>query len=208
MKLANLEALFLHELKDLYDAEHTLVETLPKMVEAAHAPELKRALTKHLEETRGQVVRLEDVFSAFNEEPERQPCKGIKGIVAEGEKLMKEDASPGVADAGLIGIAQRAEHYEISAYGTLVVWARTIGNEAAVDLLEENLSEEKAANDKLTEIAESGVNQAARSSAGGEDQEEESEEEETEEPVTRNSTPRRNKATKRTRAPARARSRH
>lgn len=159
MKISNLNELFLHELKDLYDAEHQLVEALPKMAEAATAPELVEAFQNHLEETRGHVTRLEEVFAALGEEPDRETCKGMKGLISEGERVIKEVEDGEAKDAGLIGAAQRVEHYEIAAYGTLKVWALTAGIEAAE--LEANLAEEKAADEKLTEIAEAGINQEA-----------------------------------------------
>jgi ferritin-like metal-binding protein YciE len=161
MKLESLGDLFLHELKDIYDAEHQLVEALPKMARNASNPELKAAFTKHLEETRGHVVRLKEVFQEYGEEPSRETCAGMKGLIAEGEKLLKEDAEPEVSDAGLIGAAQRVEHYEMAVYGTLRTWATQLGNEQIAMLLEETFAEEEAADQKLSEIAESSVNEEA-----------------------------------------------
>jgi len=158
MKPSNLNELFLHELKDVYDAEHQLVEALPKLAEAASNPQLAQAFQKHLEETREHVTRLEAVFQSCGEEPERETCKGMKGLIAEGEKMLKEIEDPETRDAALISAAQRVEHYEIAAYGTLRVWAMTAGFGEAEDELEAILGEEKAANAKLTEIAESRVN--------------------------------------------------
>jgi ferritin-like metal-binding protein YciE len=161
MKVTNLNELFVHELKDLYDAEHQLVEALPKMAEAATNPELTEAFEKHLVETRSHVTRLEAVFRAGGEEPERETCKGMKGLIAEGERAIKEIEDPDTRDAALISAAQRVEHYEIAAYGTLRVWALTAGIEDAELELQAILGEEKAANDKLTEIAETSVNAEA-----------------------------------------------
>ncbi len=161
MKVGNLNELFVHELKDLYDAEHQLVEALPKLAEAASSPELVAAFEKHLMETRGHVARLEEVFQAVGEKPDRETCKGMKGLLSEGERAIKEVEDPDTLDAALIGAAQRVEHYEIAAYGTLRVWALTAGLDDVRDQLEATLGEEKAANDKLTEIAESGVNAEA-----------------------------------------------
>jgi ferritin-like metal-binding protein YciE len=161
MNVTNLNELFLHELKDVYDAEHQLVEALPKLAEAATTPELAEAFQNHLEETRGHVTRLEAIFESCGETPARETCKGMKGLIAEGEKMLKEIDDPVTLDAALISAAQRVEHYEIAAYGTLRVWAVTAGLRDAEDELEAILGEEKAANDKLTEIAESGVNSGA-----------------------------------------------
>jgi ferritin-like metal-binding protein YciE len=161
MKVTNLNELFVHELKDLYDAEHQLVEALPKMAEAATNPELTEAFEKHLVQTRSHVTRLEAVFRAAGEEPERETCKGMKGLIAEGERAIKEIEDPDTRDAALISAAQRVEHYEIAAYGTLRVWALTAGIEDAELELQAILGEEKAANDKLTEIAETSVNAEA-----------------------------------------------
>ena len=167
MSVTNLNELFLHELKDVYDAEHQLVEALPKLAEAATTPELAEAFQNHLEETRGHLTRLEAVFESCGATPERETCKGMKGLIAEGEKMIKEIDDPVTLDAALISAAQRAEPYEIAAYGTLRVWAMTTGLRDAEDELEAILGEEKAANDKLTEIAESGVNSGAEAGEAG-----------------------------------------
>lgn len=174
MKIADLNELFLHELKDVYDAEHQLLKALPKMAKAATAPELKKAFENHLLETEQHVARLESVFEACGETPDRETCAGMKGLVAEGEKLMKEDIEPDALDAALIGAAQRVEHYEMAAYGTLISWAGTAGVEGAAELLEATLDEEKAADRKLTTIAESTVNVEAETE--GEEEDEEGEE--------------------------------
>jgi len=161
MKFPSLDELFLHELKDLYDAEHQLTEALPKMAEAANDPELKEAFEKHLQETTAQVTRLEEVFAECGETPEREDCAGMKGLIKEGEKMMKAEADPSVMDAALIAAAQRVEHYEIAAYGTLIAWAEEAGFSSALELLEQTLEEEKAADKKLSAIATSGVNAEA-----------------------------------------------
>ena len=171
MKISNLNELFVHELKDLYDAEHQLVEALPKLARAATNPELAEAFQKHLDQTRTHIDRLETVFATCGQEPERITCRGMKGLIDEAERLLKEDLEPEVVDAGLIGAAQRIEHYEIAAYGTLRVWALTAGFRDAQELLEVILGEEKAANDKLTEIAESGVNVEAEGGGASEAEE-------------------------------------
>lgn len=161
MKLNSLDELFLHELKDLYDAEHQLVEALPKMAKAATDPDLKAAFEKHLAETRKHVTRLRGVFEEIGEEAEREQCKGMKGLVEEGSKVMDDAEEPAVRDAALIAAAQKVEHYEIATYGTLITWVRLAGLDSAQQLLEQTLEEEKAADEKLTDIAESSVNAAA-----------------------------------------------
>jgi ferritin-like metal-binding protein YciE len=179
MAIKNLNELFLHELKDVYDAEQQLVETLPKMAENATDPELAEAFREHLAETEGHVTRLEQVFAAMGEEPEAETCEGMKGLLEEGNDLLSEDAEPTVKDAALIGAAQRIEHYEIAAYGTLRVWAATMGMDEVIQLLEETLEEEKAADQKLTTIAEGSVNIEAETEESELGSEEEGEGEET-----------------------------
>lgn len=175
MTISNLTELFLHELKDVYDAEHQLVEALPKLEQAASSPKLAEAFRRHLEQTREHVSRLEEVFAACGAEPERKACRGMKGLLDEGERLLKEDLEPAVQDAGLIGAAQRVEHYEIAAYGTLKVWAATAGLEEVMENLEATLEEEKTADDKLTEIAQMGVNRRAGARSSGRSYEEDEE---------------------------------
>jgi ferritin-like metal-binding protein YciE len=167
MKFPSLDELFLHELKDLYDAEHQLTQALPKMAEAANDPELKDAFERHLQETTAQVARLEEVFAECGETPEREDCAGMKGLIKEGEKMMKAEAEPSVMDAALIAAAQRVEHYEIAAYGTLIAWADEAGFSSALELLEQSLEEEKAADRKLSAIATSGVNAEADEEENG-----------------------------------------
>ena len=161
MKLSSLGDLFLHELNDVYDAEQQIVEALPKMAKAASNPWLRTAFEEHLEQTRGHVAKLESVFEEYGQEPERQTCQGMKGLLAEGNRLMQEDAEPEVLDAALISAAQRVEHYEISAYGTLRTWAETIASADVTATLASILEEEEQADQKLSEIAESTVNQDA-----------------------------------------------
>lgn len=158
MAIKDLKELFLHELKDVYDAEQQLVEALPQMAENATDAELAEAFREHLGQTRQHASRLEQVFALMGEKPEAEPCAGMHGLIEEGNELLQEDAEPTVKDAALISAAQRIEHYEIAAYGTLRVWAGTMGMEEAVQLLEETLEEEKMADQKLSEIAESTVN--------------------------------------------------
>jgi len=156
---------FLDELRDAYDAEHQVISALPKMVKAATAATLKAAFESHLEETRGHVARLEQVFASLDEKPRGKHCDGVCGILEEGRAVLEEDFDAPTMDACLIAGAQRVEHYEMAAYGTLVAWARAMGHDEAASLLEETLEEEKAADEKLTSIAEDGVNAAAAKKA-------------------------------------------
>jgi ferritin-like metal-binding protein YciE len=160
--MSKLRETFLDELADIYDAEQQLTKALPKLAEAAKDETLKDAFESHLEETENHMVRLEQVFEIFGEKAEAKKCKAMKGLIEEGEELIKEDAG----DAGLICGAQKVEHYEIATYGSLATWAEILGEEDAVKLLNETLNEEKAADDKLTEIAESVVNAEEAHKAG------------------------------------------
>ena len=152
---------FIDELRDTYDAERQLTKALAKLAKAATSPNLREAFETHLEETKGQIERLEEVFEGLEEKVRGKHCEGIAGIIEEGKSLMEEDFDDATLDAGLIAAGQRAEHYEIAAYGTLVAWAKTMGHTDAAALLQENLDEEKAANEKLSELAEGGINQGA-----------------------------------------------
>jgi ferritin-like metal-binding protein YciE len=163
---------FVDELRDTYDAEKQLTKALPKLAKAASSEDLKRAFETHLEETEGQIRRLEEVFASLDEPVKGKHCDGIAGIIEEGKSIMEEDFDDSTMDACLIAAGQRAEHYEMAAYGTLVAWARAMGHEEAADLLQENLDEEKAADEKLTSIAEGGVNQGAADLAHPDDSDE------------------------------------
>lgn len=167
---------FVDELRDTYDAEKQLLKALPKMAKAASSPELKAAFESHLEETRGQVQRLEQVFETIDEPVKGKHCDGIAGIIEEGKSIMEEDFDDVTMDACLIAGGQRAEHYEMAAYGTLVAWARAMGHNEAAMLLQENLDEEKAADEKLSDLAEGGINQEAAEIAHPADEDEEEEE--------------------------------
>ena len=156
---------FIDELRDTYDAERQLTKALAKLAKAATSPDLREAFETHLEETKGQIERLEEVFQGLEEKVRGKHCEGIAGIIEEGKSLMEEDFDDATLDAGLIAAGQRAEHYEIAAYGTLVAWAKTMGHTDAAALLQENLDEEKAANKKLSELAEGGINQGAADGA-------------------------------------------
>ncbi len=166
---------FVDELRDAYDAEKQLLKALPKLAKASTAEELRAAFESHLEETRGQVEKLEQVFGLLDEKVRGKHCDGIAGIIEEGKSVMEEDFDEQTMDACLIASGQRAEHYEMAAYGTLVAWAKALGHEEAAGLLEEILDEEKAADEKLSELAEGGINQAAAQGASGEDEGDESE---------------------------------
>lgn len=152
---------FLDELRDAYDGEKQLTKALPKMAKAATSPILRDAFETHLEETRGHIERLERVIEGLGEKVRGKHCDGLAGIIEEGRSAMGEDFDEATMDACLIAAGQRAEHYEIAAYGTLVAWAEAMGHTDAVSLLQEILDEEKAADEKLTSIAEAGINQEA-----------------------------------------------
>lgn len=170
-----LQELLVDEIKDLYHAEKQLTKALPKMAKAATHEDLREAFETHLAETREHVTRLETVFAALDEKVKAKPCPGMAGIIEEGSELMQEDAEPSVMDAGLIAAAQRSEHYEIGAYGTCVAWARLLGLDEVVGLLEQTLEEEKAADQKLSALAEQEVNQAAAAEGRPEEESEEEE---------------------------------
>jgi ferritin-like metal-binding protein YciE len=156
---------FIDEVRDAYDAEKQLTKALPKMAKAASSPELKAAFESHLEETRGQIERLEQVFELLDEKVRGKHCDGIAGIIEEGKAVMEEDFDETTMDACLIAGGQRAEHYEMAAYGTLVAWARAMGHTEAAILLQQTLDEEKAADEKLSSLAEGGINQEAADAA-------------------------------------------
>ena len=156
---------FIDELRDAYDAEKQLTKALPKLAKAASSSELRSVFEKHLEETRGHVTRLEQVFESIDEPAKSKHCEGIAGIVEEGKSILDEDFEGTTMDACLVAAGQRAEHYEMAAYGTLVAWARAMGHVEAADLLQQTLEEEKAADRKLTALAEDGINQDAAEEA-------------------------------------------
>jgi ferritin-like metal-binding protein YciE len=162
---ATLHDAFIDELRDLYDAEKQITKALPKMIKAACEPNLKSTFEAHLEATQDHVQRLERVFEALEEKVRGKHCEGIAGILEEGQSIMSEPFDEAAMDACLIAAAQRVEHYEMAAYGTLIAWANAMGHEEAADLLKATLDEEKSANEKLTEIAEDGVNQQAAGTA-------------------------------------------
>lgn len=159
-----LHDLYLNELRDLYSAETQLLEALPKMADAATSSQLRAAFTAHLEETEGHVSRLEEIFDALGEETGGETCKAMEGLIREGEDYVKAGGDKDVRDAGLIGAAQRVEHYEIAGYGTARTLAARLGESEAADKLQATLDEEGEADHKLTEIAESEVNAEAAAS--------------------------------------------
>jgi len=164
MKLNTLEDLFFHELQDLYDAENQIAKSLPKMAKSASSPELKRAFENHAEETKTQIERLTQIFELLGKPAKGKKCEAMKGLLAEGQELMSENAEPEVLDAGLIASAQKVEHYEIAGYGTVRTWAQVLGHPEAAELLDQTLDEESAADEKLTGIAKK-INSAARTPA-------------------------------------------
>lgn len=163
MKLDNLRKLFVEELRDLYSAENQLVKALPKMAKGASSEELKQALEDHLEQTQGQVERLEEVFEQLDETPKGKTCKAMKGLVEEGSEILEEDGEDSVVDAGIIAAAQKVEHYEIASYGTVRTWAGLLGENEAAELLQETLDEEGEANKLLNKLAQDIVNPEALS---------------------------------------------
>lgn len=173
-ELTTLHDALVDEVRDLYDAEKQLVKALPKMAKASSSDDLRRAIENHLAETENQVGRLEKIFGLLEQKPRGKHCAGIAGIIEEGSDVLKEDASDAVLDACIIAAAQRAEHYEMAAYGTAAAWADGLGLDDVAELLRETLEEEKAADEKLSTLAEAGINAAA---TAGEDEEEEEEEE-------------------------------
>jgi len=157
MELASLQDLFVDELKDLYSAETQITKALPKMAKAAASPELKKGFEDHLTQTQEHVARLEQIFKELGEKPGGKVCHGMQGLLEEGSELMKEEAEPDVMDAALISAAQRVEHYEIAAYGTVRTYAKLLGIKEAVKLLQTTLDEEGDTDKKLTTLAD-GIN--------------------------------------------------
>lgn len=166
MKLMTLEELLTDELKDLYSAENQLVKALPKMAKATDSDDLRKAFEHHLEQTRNQVRRIEQVCNELSVKPGGKKCVAMEGLIEEGKEILSADAEPDILDAALIGAAQKVEHYEISAYGTARAHARQLGFMRAADLLGETLHEEEQADEKLTMIAENRVNVQAAMSKG------------------------------------------
>jgi len=158
MKLNTLQDLLIEELQDIYNAENQIIKALPKMAKAASAPQLQQAFEEHLQQTRTHVERLEQVFEQFGAKAKGKTCKAMQGLITEGEEMIKEKADPAVRDAGLISAAQRVEHYEMAAYGTVRTYARQLGQQQAAKLLQQTLDEEGTTDKKLTQLAESLIN--------------------------------------------------
>jgi len=157
----NLNDLFIHELKDLYDAEQRLTDALPKMAGAAHNPQLKQAFMTHLEQTRVHVDRLSQIFQRLDCEPERDTCPAMKGLIQEGQDIISASGDDATLDAGLIAAAQKVEHYEIASYGTVRTFAQRLGLQDVAQTLQMTLTEEGNADKLLTQIAESSANPQA-----------------------------------------------
>jgi ferritin-like metal-binding protein YciE len=172
MATQSLHDAFIDELRDTYDAEKQLLKAMPRLAKAASSPDLRAAVEQHIQETRGQVERLTRVFESIGEKPRGKHCDGMAGILEEAKSALEEDADDATMDALLIASAQRAEHYEMAAYGTLVAWAQAMGHTEAAELLQETLDEEKTTDEKLTTLAEGGINQQAANLAHGEEEEE------------------------------------
>jgi ferritin-like metal-binding protein YciE len=163
MRIESMQDLFLEQIRDLYDAEERLIKALPKMAEAATSAELRTALEEHLEQTRGQLRRLEQVFAEIGEEPKGETCEAMKGLIKEGEEIMDDIKQSALRDAGMIAAANRVEHYEMAGYGTARTMAQSLGLTRSVSLLQQTLEEEKQADARLTMIAENSVNPQAMS---------------------------------------------
>jgi ferritin-like metal-binding protein YciE len=153
MKLENLQQLYLKELRDLYDAEKQITEALPKLIDAASNPELKNGLQEHLNVTNTQISRLERIFQSLNEKPTGETCKGMKGVIKEGDEIVSAGGDPATVDAGIISAAQRVEHYEMAGYGTVRTYAKLLGQQEHANLLQQTLQEEEQADKTLTQIA-------------------------------------------------------
>jgi ferritin-like metal-binding protein YciE len=158
MKIETLEDLLVDELKDIYSAENQLIKALPKMAKAAELDELRKAFEEHLEQTRVHVKRIEQICEDMGIKPGGKKCMGMQGLIEEGNEIVKADAQPEPLEAGLIGAAQRVEHYEIAAYGTARAHARQLGMMKIADILGQTLEEEKETNQRLTDLAENAIN--------------------------------------------------
>lgn len=177
----SLRELYIDELKDIYSAEKQLTKALPKMAKAATSPELQEGFEEHLEQTKGHVERLEQIFGMLGEKPGGKKCMGMEGLVNEGSEIMGEDFDEEVMDAALISAAQRVEHYEIAAYGTVAAYADLLGESQHAELLRQTLEEEKETDEKLTELAGE-INLSANQ---GDESDEEDEEADAQQPLRR-----------------------
>lgn len=158
MEMTELQDLYVDELRDLLSAETQIIKALPKMAKKASSPQLQQAFVKHLDESKVHVERLNKIFESMGQRPRAKKCKGIEGILEEGKDFMEEAETDEIMDAGLIASAQRVEHYEIAAYGTLRTYAELLGDKTAAKLLQQTLDEEGATDKKLTSLAQSGIN--------------------------------------------------
>lgn len=171
MEINSLRELYIDQLRDLYDAENQLIKALPRMAKEASSDELRQAVEEHLEQTRGQAERLEQIFEQLGEKPKGKKCKGMQGVIEEGKETLEEDMEEDTKDAAIIAAAQRVEHYEIAGYGTARTYANLLGENEAAELLEETLNEEKETDQKLTQLAEEINVEAAQGSEEGEEEE-------------------------------------
>jgi ferritin-like metal-binding protein YciE len=171
-KLNSLDDLLVHELQDIYHAEGQIIKALPKMVKAASHPELQAAFEEHLEQTEGQVERLDQAFKLLGVPAKGKKCEGMAGLIEEGQKMMAEDADPSVMDAALIAAAQKIEHYEIASYGCVCTYAEMLGYDQVHDLLGQNMEEEELTDEKLTALAEAVINLDAEEAEDSETEEE------------------------------------
>jgi ferritin-like metal-binding protein YciE len=158
MELETLKDLYTHELKDLYSAENQIIKALPKMAEAATNEELSAGFRQHLEQTKKHAQRLEQILESHGETTRGPKCKGMEGVIAEGDEMIREDAEDEVKDAGLIAAAQRVEHYEMAGYGCARTYAELLGDTKGAKLLQQTLDEEKATDEKLSDLAKSTIN--------------------------------------------------
>jgi len=161
MKLDTLDKLYVDELRDIYNAENQLLKALPKMAKGSSSPDLKSGFEKHLRQTESHVERLEQIFAELDESPKGKTCHGMKGLIEEGSEILKEDGEESVLDASIIVAAQKVEHYEMAAYGSVRTFARLLGQEKAAELLQTTLDEESETNESLNQLAENMVNPEA-----------------------------------------------
>jgi len=183
--MESIRELLIDEMRDLYDAEKQLVKALPKVVKVSSNSELSSAIESHLEQTRGHVQRLERAFDLLGQKPKSKPCAAMHGLIEEAGEVMKEDMDRNLSDSAIICAAQKVEHYEIAGYGTVSAWAKALGLSEVAQLLDETLEEEKAANDRLTDIASEILLEASSESAA-----EEVDQEDPGEPVGTGAVPR------------------
>lgn len=183
--LETLQDLLVHELQDLYNAENQILKALPRMAKKASSDALREAFEEHLGQTEMQAQRIERALSLLDAPVRGKTCEGMQGIIEEGKKLMEEDSSEDVRDAGLIAAAQKVEHYEIAAYGSVKAWAELLGQDEITALMEETLEEEETTDRKLSELAESMVNAEAAMGSDGDSEEDEGSEEAGEEAASR-----------------------